>query len=232
MGPAEVFGQSAGTLYKVDPNTKAVTTVGNFQGCDTVIDIALDKDGNMFGTTFTGFYKIDKTTAVCTHIANGTYPNSLSFVPKGTLDPNVEALVGYDPSNNYIRIDTTSGAISIIGSGILSPYASSGDIVSVIGGGTYLTVTGGPQFDCSDCIVEVDPKTGAVTQNIGHLSHGSVFGLAFWGGSAYGFSDDGSVFQINLTNAQCTDIPIPNMPAGYPWYGAGSTTAAPLTSTM
>jgi hypothetical protein len=231
-GPAEVFGQSATTLYKLDPVTNAVTTVGDFQGCDTVIDIALDKDGNMFGTTFGGFFAIDKTTAACTHIADGSYPNSLSFVPKGTLDPNVEALVGYDTDNNYIRIDTTTGAISVIGAGILGDYASSGDIVSVIGGGTYLTVTGGPQGNCADCIVQVDPKTGAVMKNIGNLSYGAVFGLAFWGGSAYGFSENGPVFQIDLTNAHCTDIPIPNMPAGYPWYGAGSTTSAPLTMTM
>ena len=52
--------------------------------------------------------------------------------------------------------------------------------------------------------------------------------MAFWGGSAYGFSDNGPVFQIDVSDATCTDIPIPNMPAGYPWYGAGSTTSAPL----
>jgi hypothetical protein len=219
-------------FYKLDPVTNAVTTVGAFQGCDTVIDIALDKDGNMFGTTFGGFYKIDKATAACTHIANGSYPNSLSFVPKGTLDPNVEALVGYDMNNNYIRIDTTTGAITVVGAGVLTPYASSGDVVSVIGGGTYLTVTGGPQGNCGDCIVQVNPKTGAVMKNIGHLAYGSVFGLAFWGGSAYGFSDSGPVFKIDLTNASCMNIPIPNMPSGYPWYGAGSTTSAPLTPTM
>ena len=35
-------------------------------------------------------------------------------VPKGTLDPSVEALVGYVGSQ-YIRIDTTTGAITNIG---------------------------------------------------------------------------------------------------------------------
>ena len=47
----------------------------------------------MFVTTFNGFFKVDCTTAACTSIKSGTYPNSLSFVPKGTVDPNAEALV-------------------------------------------------------------------------------------------------------------------------------------------
>ena len=45
-----MFGQSAATLYKLNPLTKQVTVVGDFQGCPTgVIDIALDKNGKMFG---------------------------------------------------------------------------------------------------------------------------------------------------------------------------------------
>jgi hypothetical protein len=225
MEIAEVFGQSATTLYKLDPLTKVVTTVGDFQGCDTVIDIALDKSGNMFATTQSGFYQVDKTTAICTHIADGSYPNSLSFVPAGTLDPNVEALVGYEESI-YVRIDPTSGNLTQVGSLGNSGYASSGDVVSVIGGGTYLTVNGN---GCGDCIVEVNPTTGALVKMIGPLGHADVYGLAFWGGSAYGFDDAGELFQINLTNGMSTTIVIPNAPHDLSFYGAGSTTSAPLT---
>lgn len=221
---AEVFGQSATVLYKLDPTTKVVTTVAPFNGCNgQVIDIALDKDGLMYATTFTGFYKVDKTTAVCTHIADGGYPNSLSFVPQGTVDQNVEALVGYAGST-YVRIDPTTGAVTQIGA-ISGGYVSSGDIVSVIGGGTYLTVNGN---GCGDCIIQVDPKTGALKSMIGALGHSSVYGLAFWGGAAYGFDASGEIFQIDLTNGMSTVIPIPNGPPGLVWYGAGSTTAAPL----
>jgi hypothetical protein len=235
-GPAEVFGHSADTLYKLDPITKVVTVVGLFQGCqadvNAVIDLALDKDGNMFVTTFGGFYSVDKTTAVCTHIADGSsYPNSLSFVPKGTLDPNVEALVGYEGAD-YVRIDPTTGALSTVKSGaLINGYVSSGDVVSVIGGGTYLTVQGGTPY-CNDCIVEVDPSTGAMLKMIGPVGHADVYGLAFWGGSAYGFDDTGHLFQIDLTNGTPTDIPIPGAPPFLSFFGAGSTTSAPLTSTQ
>lgn len=221
---AEVFGHSPDVLYRLDPLTRAITTVGSFSGCSkSVIDIAIDKDGAMFATTFGGLFRVDKATAQCTSIKSGSFPNSLSFVPKGTLDANEEALVGYIGSS-YVRIDKVTGAVTTVGK-LANNYTSSGDVVSVIGGKTYLTVKGP---DCSDCIVTVDPKTGALTEIIGALGHTDVFGLAFWGGSAYGFSDGGQLFEIDLKTAASTTIPMPNAPNGLSFYGAGSTTSAPL----
>lgn len=222
---AEVFGHGPDVLYRLDPNTKQVTTVGPFQGCSSVIDIALDKDGNMFGTTFGALYKIDKATAVCTHVSNGSYPNSLSFVPAGTVDPNAEALVGYVDST-YVRIDTTTGNVTTLGS-IGGGLSSSGDIVSVKNGKTLLTVTGA---GCStDCLIEVDPATGALVQNWGPTGYGAVFGLAFWAGKAYAFDSWGDLAEIAFVNGQLvvTAIPIPNAPADLGFWGAGSTTSAP-----
>ena len=220
----QVFAHSDDTLYRLDPTTNQVTVVGPFSGCTGVIDIAIDQNGVMFATTFDGLYRVDSATAKCSFIASGAYPNSLSFVPKGTVDPNAEALVGYE-GTTYVRIDTTSGLRSVIGSLGESGYASSGDVVSVIGGGTYLTVNGN---GCDDCIIEVDPKTGGLVKMIGPLGFSSVYGLAFWGGTAYGFDDAGDLFSIALPTSKTTLIDVPNKPAGLSYYGAGSTTAAPL----
>jgi hypothetical protein len=223
-GDARVYAQSASTLYRLDPNTKAVTTVGPFSGCGgDVIDIAVDKDGVMYAATTGTLNRVDTATAKCSFVAFGIYPNSLSFVPKGTVDPNEEALVGYN-GDVYVRIDKTTGTETPIGS-LGGGYASSGDIVSVIGGGTYLTVYGN---GCSDCIVEVDPKTGAMKKMIGSVGHADVYGLAFWAGSAYGFDDAGELFQIDLGTGQTTPITMPQKPAGLRFWGAGSTTSAPL----
>ena len=222
---AEVFAHSSETLFRLDPDTKVVTVVGAFSGCSMVTDIAVDKNGVMFGTTFDGLYRIDKKTALCAHAADGSYPNSLSFVPQGTLDPNQEALVGYVGST-YVRIDTKTGALSNVGDlGSADGYVSSGDVVSVIGGSTYLTVNGG---NCSDCIVEVDPKTGALVKMIGALPFTNVYGLAYWGGVAYGFDDTGALFEIDLPSASTKLIPVSSAPAGLAYWGAGSTTAAPM----
>ena len=222
-----VFAHSPDTLYRLDPTTKAVTVVAPFSGCSQVTDIALDHQSNMYGTTLDGLYSIDHVTAACTPIKTGSYPNSLSFVPAGTLDANVDALVGY-LGDQYVRIDVGSGAISTIGS-IGGGYSSSGDIVSVKGGGTYLTVKGGPS-SCNDCLIQVDPKTGGFLMEWGPVNHTNVFGLGFWAGSVYGFDNAGEIFQIDFNGLamQITLIPIPNAPPNLQFFGAGSTTVAPL----
>jgi hypothetical protein len=198
---AEVYGHSSTTLYRLDPLTKGVTVVGDFSGCTDVIDIAIDKNNQVFGTTYDGLYRIDKTTAACTHVADGSYLNFLSFVPEGTLDP--------------------AGALT-------NGYVSSGDIVSVIDGNTYLTVKN--YADCNDCIVQVNPATGEVMSALMNVGHSQVFGLAFWGGSAYGFSNAGELFEIqfNGNTVTTTPIAIPNPPQDLSFWGAGSSTDVPV----
>ncbi len=225
---AEVFGHSSSVLYKLDPLTKAVTEVGPFQGCDSVLDLAIDKDHNIYATTFDGLWTINKLNATCSQIYSDTdYPNSLSFVPAGTVDPGAEALVGYAVTD-YVRIDIGTGAVTTVLAGALtSGYMSSGDIVSVKGGGTYLTIKGG---ECSDCLVEVNPATGQVVQHFGALDHDQVFGLAFWGGSAYGFSNSGQLFEITFGSGSVTTslISVPIAPQDLSFWGAGSSTSAPI----
>ena len=228
-GPAEVFGHSDNTLYKLDPDTKAIATIGTFKGCDdSVIDIALDASGTIFGVTSSSLYKIDKATASCSKIASGIFPNSLSFVPAGTLDPSSEALVGYDTAD-YVRIDPTTGAKTTVKANALpNGMYSSGDIVSVKDGPTYLT-TRGTGCNATDCLLLVDPKTGSMIKNEGAVGFSSVFGLAFWAGTIYGFSSNGKLFSVSLAGGlKSTEIKIPNAPNGLSFYGAGSTTSAPV----
>jgi hypothetical protein len=225
-----VYAQSSDTLYRLDPTNTQVAVVGTFSGgCTSVIDLAIDSNSNAYVTMTSDLWKLDLKTAVCTHISSGSYPNSLSFVPKGTLDPNAEALVGYVGST-YIHINTTTGAVTNVGA-LSGGYTSSGDIVSVINGGTFLTVKGGPH-SCSDCLLQVDPKTGDLIQDYGSVSHSDVFGLAFWAGTAYGFDNAGEVFSIGWQNGALvtTNIAVPNPPPSLSFWGAGSTTAAPPVS--
>lgn len=250
--PGEVFGHSDDTLYKLEPISKTVTVVGKFSGIDIncnmgegMWDIALDKDGNMYGSaqvytsdcnTSSGqILKIDKTTGTTTVLgtASSSFPNSLSFVPAGTIDPTNEVLVGYDGAT-YLRIDPTSGATTTIGS--LNPnstgqtWYSSGDIVSIIGGKTYLTATLDPQGSSNDSILEVDPVTGKALTVIGEVGFGKVWGLGFWAGTAYGFDDGGQLFSIDLTNGASTPIPLGGSISTVSFYGAGNTTSAPVSA--
>jgi hypothetical protein len=92
-------------------------------------------------------------------------------------------------------------------------------------------VQGGPE-SCGDCLLQVDPTTGDLVQNYGSVNHSDVFGLAFWGGTAYGFDNGGDVFSISWQNGKLvtTDIPVPNPPPNLSFWGAGSTTSAPATT--
>ena len=134
-------------------------------------------------------------------------------------------LVAYLGSD-YIRIDVTTGAITTIGA-IGGGLSSSGDIVSVEGGGTYLTVEGP---NCDDCLIQVNPADGGLQRNWGELGFPNVWGLAYWGGVAYGFDDNGSAFSIEFGSSTVTTTPIafPGAPPGLRFWGAGSTTVAPI----
>jgi hypothetical protein len=228
----EVFGHSADSLFRLDPKTNVVSEVGKFTGCSSIIDIALDEASTLYGVSYTALYTIDKTTAKCTQVATGDYPNSLSFVPKGTVDPSVEALVGYEDAD-YVRIDTKTGVKTKIGA-LGGGLKSSGDIVSVKGGKSFLTVKGtGSTCTQNDCLVEVDPATGKLVKNWGSIEHHNVFGLSFWGGKVYGFDESGSLFEVTFgsNSITTTTISIPTKPANLSFWGAGSSTSAPLVPT-
>lgn len=224
---SEVFGHSNNTLYRMEPDTKAVEVVGRLEGCTaSIIDIALNADSQMFGVAYDSLWTIDRGTGACTFIANGDYPTSLSFVPAGTVDPDVEAMVGF-VDEQYIRIDPDTGDTTVLGT-LSDGLSSSGDMVAVIDGGSWLTVVG-PGCNMGDCIIEIDPADGTILQNYGSMPYTKVFGLAFWAGRAYGFSADGDLFEILFgdTTVATVAIDIPGAPGDLSFFGAGSTTSAP-----
>lgn len=220
----EVYGHTDTVLYAVDTGTHAVREVGTFQGCTHVADIALDESSTIYASTGAELFLIENASARCTRVASGSFPNSLSFVPAGTLEPGKETLVGYQ-GGDYVRIDPGSGAVTKVGE-LGGGFESSGDIVSVRDGKSFLTVKGP---ECADCLVEVDPKTGALVKNWGSLGHAGVYGLAFWDGEIYAFTDAGDVVLVTFDEDALTTtiLPVPNAPADLAFRGAGSTTVAP-----
>lgn len=222
-----VYAHSDTTLYSLDPNTRAIESVGNFDGCTRIIDIAIDKNQNIYAATSNGLFAVDPRFLQCTLIADGRFPNSLSFVPVGTIFENAEALVGYNGSD-YVQISLIDGEQQVIGS-LGEGFRSSGDIVSVQGGKTFLTVSG-PGCEETDCLFEVDPVTGDRVKNWGSVEHDAVYGLAFWSGRVYGFSDSGDFFEIGFEgeNLRITPLMFPGAPEDLRFWGAGSTTIAPI----
>ena len=231
--PPLLYAHSADALYRYDG--VALTRIGSITGVapapadSTAIDLAVDRNGQGYLTTFSGFYRIDLGTGVATLVRSGAYPNSLSFVPAGALDPNQEVLVAYDGAT-YLRINTTTGITTTLGS-LGGGYVSSGDIVSVAGGGTFVTVTPTGCTDCVDNLVRINPQTGAMQLDYGSVGRENVYGLAYWAGVFYGFAGDGVAFTIRWNAAQqmtTANLALAGSPAI--WNGAASSTLAPATA--
>lgn len=243
----EVYAHSELTLYRFDPVAGTFATVGDFsclkgtEGVALMLDIAIDRGGNMVGTAamsehtvITGrLVSINRMTAACEVLRTGSYPNSLAFVPIGTVLSDREALVGY-VNDAYVMINPDTGTVSTIGNlnavAAPNPWMSSGDIVSIVGGGTYVTII--PKGSLSadpqgDRIAEVDPATGAIVRVIGATGAAGLYGLGYWGGVAYGFSSSGLLVKIDLRTGAGTPVPITGAPAAG-FYGAGTTTVAPI----
>jgi hypothetical protein len=251
-GPGRVYSHTRDTLYLYEPTAGTLKELGKFtfDPVDTaadVIDIAVDRTGNVYGTTFDDFFSIDTTTAKATWISTRltavNYPNALSFVPAGTADPGKEALVGYATSAsdniavNYVQIDTTTGTMTTKGNmnaTVTGPqYRSSGDLVSIIqdGNRTYATVKlqGADAGAGTDLLAEVDPVDGHVKRIIGDTKQNEIWGFGYWAGKGYGFSAGGKILEIDMAKGSSTVLQTLTNDGGtaLPWYGAGVTTQAP-----
>lgn len=240
-----VLAHTARELYRLVPETKTLTKIGEF-GClppnDSMIDLAVDRSGSVYGTTFTGFVTIDPLSAGCSFVAKGQgYPNSLSFVPAGTADATKEALVGYAFDGafavRYVRIDTSTGAMTDLGklnpTNATTQYVSSGDLVGLVNDANraYLTVRlkdaladGGT---LPDRLAEVDPSTGTIKRIVGDTTERQLYGLGYWAGKGYAFSVDGTISVVDMLTGKGTPFQPNGVTQKLLWFGAGVSTQAP-----
>jgi hypothetical protein len=238
-----VFAHDPRVLYRLAPSSTTFTKIGELsclRADESVVDMAVSANGAAYATTwskddtYSRFLKFDPLTAKCTEVAESktrSYPNSLSFVPKGTVDPKADALVGYENTEQgtkYLRIDLATGAMTDIG-WLQTDYISkrvqcSGDLVALDGDKAYLTVH--PEDDSSeDELVEVNPTTGAILKRIGKTGHKQLWGLAYWQSKAWAFSGSGEVISIDLATGRGTAQTLGGLPSAF--YGAAVSTVAP-----
>ncbi len=259
-GGGRVYAHTTDTLYFYEPVGGVLTQRGKFaptrDATERFVDLAVDRTGAMFATSWlysgedvsqTRFVSVDPMTAKCTEIAVRTptesyYPNSLSFVPAGTVDATKETLVGYSSSRtnpvntDYVRIDVVTGAMTQIGSlngsvdGV--QYEASGDMVSIIADSNkaYLTVHELGVATATDKLATVDPKTGKILTIVGDTGQERIYGLGYWAGKGYGFNVSGTILEINMQTGSSKVLKTASGQGGINvlWFGAGATTQAPV----
>lgn len=196
-----ILASSSETLYAVKPPTgdtgdaalAVIETVTTFEGCDEVTDIAMSSAGKLYATTPTGLYTVDRSNGTCTLVAKGAYPDSLAFLPPGTVDPVDETLAGY-AGTSFVRIDPSTGAITTMGP-LGADFVPGSDLAADPLGNVFLAAKG---VSCDACLVRIDPTTGALAEMI-HPIDSDVSGLAHAGGRLYGVIEPGLVVWYETT---------------------------------
>jgi hypothetical protein len=225
-GVTYVYAHSSSALYRVDPDTLAVTLVGAFgwsHGPDEMTDLAIDKNGLMIGMSYSAVYHINAMTAQTMRLSSGLAGrfNGLSFVPATMLgqtgDDVLVATRGEDGA--VFRVNPTSGATSLVGN--MGNYSSSGDLVSITGLGTLQTTGNDPS---NDRLARLAPSTFSATPIGNSIGFADVWGIAFWKDKVFGFTSSGQFITINPNTGVGTLV----QSNGPSWWGAAVTTSAPV----
>lgn len=239
---SRVYAHSGKMLYRIDTTTMAAVPVGAFTGLEAtenMLDLALDRDDRMIGVARNRVFQINPASAVATFLADytGSGLTSLSFVPANIADPDgAEMLVAATDTGDVVRIDITgtTASTTVIGSYGQSggtAIISSGDLVYIKGVGVFATVDVGAAMGSLDVLARIDPAAGWRATLIGtNAGSDKIFGVAFWGGQLYGFSDDGfeagtgKFLRLDRQTGAGSVLRTENIR----WFGAGVTTEAPL----
>lgn len=218
-----VYAHTSQTLFAINPADLSVRRVGDFGWPNDfrsheMTDIAINADGLMWGITFNAIYRVNPADARCVYIApfDGATFNGLSFIPGGELEAG-EVLVAANRAGGYYRVDQRTGATSVLGQ-YGDGLGSSGDIVSVRGGGTFATVV---QNEV-EYLARLEPTTGRATI-VGPTGVDRTWGLGYWRSQVFGFSESGGFYTVDLTTGRATLV----QNVGQAWWGAGVTTLAP-----
>ncbi|MSP90596.1 MAG: hypothetical protein EXR79_02135 [Myxococcales bacterium] len=228
-GPVgHLYAHTADALFRLDLATKAIVEVGKFtfdKSKGLVTDIAVDAGGKLYAVTHTDVFVCGIANAKCAWIADLPSPfNGLTFVPKGTVDPGADVLVGIGETGSWNHIQIAGGKTTIKKLGNYpAGWLSSGDAFSVDGIGTYATLKGKSP---TDTLVRVNPKTGAIDQFVGETGVDNLFGLAWWQGVFYAFSSAGMVYTLDVQTGKATPVQGIAVPKGVKWWGAGVSTRA------
>jgi hypothetical protein len=222
-----VYAHTAKTLYKVDPDTLQVQKVADFGWgsvvSDDMTDIAIDKNGTMIGVSFTRVYRIDPSNAATTMLSSGLTRsfNGLSFVPADQLgQTGDDVLVGTQNLDGKVfKIDQNTGAATEVGN-MGATFVSSGDLVGIAGFGTVQTVPG----SSGDTLARLAPSTFGASAIGGGTGFSKVWGVAYFKGKIYGFTEGGLFVLIDPGTGAGTMV----SNSGIAWWGAAVTTVAPV----
>ena len=176
------FDGLSGQIGTIDPSAKFTQISSTF----SFSDIAVAKDGTIFGITPTQLYKINPVSGLTTVVGD----LSAGVVNMNALEFANDVLYAAGDSSLY-TINTTNGAASLIAN--LDPgFISSGDLAFDAPNNRFLATSKG---FTSDSLYAVS-LTGQATK-IGDIGFSNILALMFEGEKLFGFTADGARIAIN-----------------------------------
>ncbi|MBK6695182.1 MAG: hypothetical protein IPG50_23660 [Myxococcales bacterium] len=186
-----LWANSPTVLYRIDPSTFAVTTVGSFNVGDPMTDIALTPGGVLHGISQSALYQINKSTGAATAIASAGGGNSLTFLANGKL-------LAAEAGGSVWSINPANGATTSNGA-FGNDLKAAGDLVAVADGSMYgvsSTSAGGGDASSNNLLLRVNVATGAASV-VGPIGHMNVWGLAYANAHVIGFTTEGKILNID-----------------------------------
>ena len=177
------FDGLSGQVGTIDPSAKFTQIASTF----SFSDIAVSKDGTIFGITPTQLFKIDPVSGLTSFVGGlpaGVNINALEFA-------NDNILYGAGDSNLY-AINTTNAGLYLIANLESTGFNSSGDLAFDAPNNRFLATSKGPT---SDSLYAVS-LTGEAAK-IGDIGFSNILALMFEGEKLFGFTADGSRIAIN-----------------------------------
>jgi Ca2+-binding RTX toxin-like protein len=176
------FDGLSGQVGTIDPSAKFTQIASTF----SFSDIAVSKDGTIFGITPTQLFKIDPVSGLTSFVGGlpaGVNMNALEFAN--------DILYGAGDSNLY-AINTTNAGVYLIANLESTGFNSSGDLAFDAPNNRFLATSKGAT---SDSLYAVS-LTGQAAK-IGDIGFSNILALMFEGEKLFGFTADGARIAID-----------------------------------
>ncbi|MEM6956596.1 MAG: hypothetical protein AAF645_12960 [Myxococcota bacterium] len=227
-GPAVIWAHSRSELERFDPLTRTTRIVGSFwsrtESAPGMTDLAVRSDGAVFTVSNDGVFEVNVDTAEVTRVVDLTLANvGMGFVAAEPGAAEDLVITTRDPSAIY-RVNLDGGPETLvlsIGDGCIP----SGDVISVLDVGTYITLFCDDD-PTQDYLAVVDFDAGRITR-VGPTGFERVWGMGYWGGVLFGFTDFGEAIVLNMDTGRGTLL-FEREPFTGGYWGAGSNANAPI----
>lgn len=231
ISTSDVYATDGRSLYSLG---KASMTFGDglrLAGCDIgIVEITQNDRGEMWAAGFeegnAALYRVDPRTGECTVLSKFATdaPWAIGFLPQST---GSQRLLG-ELSSGLSLLDATRGSSIQLVPTPLSRRAACDIVMGTEGFAYVASVLDWTDRTSPNLLERVDPITGSVNRTFAIDAGSIIDGLAVWSDAMYGFTRDGHVERLTITDhVTRTPVTVSRAPKGFTGASSGWTDIVP-----